>query len=292
MSNNRIYFSDFYGISRSVIEEYGAMDISLHNDIPLFIDPFLIFCSEEQQCQDMHADIITYLKYLRDLSVDNPNLSIHELKYLYCFPEVKQTYLGFCRNGNAGSGLGLGFARALHAGLKDIFRNFGEETVTKGHHIEKVCLLRSGVGRDNISDFITNLIKPYLLEYTQAFSKKYLSSSQCKTFSVNKVRFDYSFGIWRDEKYYLPYYNNDYVLLTPASLLVRDDTWINRSDMIHNFETFAASIPDPILRDRVNSYFASLLSKKAKKTEKETAAKATIQSFSSINRSLYSISGG
>ena len=155
MGNNRIYFSDFFGIPRSVIEDYGAMDISLLNDMPLFIDPFLIFCSEDQQCQEMHTEIIKYLSYLRDRSVDNPNLPIQELKYLYCFPEVKQTYLGFCRNGNAGNGLGLDFARALHAGLKDIFKDFGEETVTKGHHIEKVCLLRSGVGRDNISDFIT-----------------------------------------------------------------------------------------------------------------------------------------
>lgn len=279
MGNNRIYFSDFFGIPRSVIEDYGAMDISLLNDMPLFIDPFLIFCSEDQQCQEMHTEIIKYLSYLRDRSVDNPNLPIQELKYLYCFPEVKQTYLGFCRNGNAGSGLGLDFARALHAGLKDIFKDFGEETVTKGHHIEKVCLLRSGVGRDNISDFITNLIKPYLLEYTQTFSQQYLKPSQCKTFMVRKVRFDYNFGIWRDEKYILPYYNGDYVILTPTSLLVRDDTWINRSDMIRNFETFASAIPDQVLRDRVNTYFTSLLSRKAKKAEKETAAEATIQQY-------------
>lgn len=279
MEENKIYFSDFFDVSRTIIEEYGAMDISLLNDLPLFIDPFLIFCSEDQRCQDMHSKIIKYLLYLRDKAIQTPSLSATELKYLYCFPEVKQTYLGFCRSGNAGSGLGLDFAHALHNGLKDIFKTFGEETITHGQHIEKVCLLRPGVGRDNISDFITNLIMPFLLEYTESFAKKYLRPEQCKTFAVSKVRFDYDYGIWRPEQHLLPCYNGDYVLLTPTSLLVRDDTWISRADMIRNFQTFAMAIPDPILRDRVNAHFVSMLSKKPKKDEKIKAAEYTIQQY-------------
>lgn len=180
MSSNKIYFSDFFKIDSKLLEEYGAFNVSLVNDLPLFIDPFLIFCNEETECQEMHDEIIKYLIYLRDRAAVEEFPSDGVLKYYYCFPEVKQNYLGFCKKGNSGSGLGLDFGRALHSGLTEVFKNFGEEIVSKGKHIEKVCLLKEGIGRDNISDFITNLIKPYLLKYTEEFAKSYLSSTYCK----------------------------------------------------------------------------------------------------------------
>ena len=49
-------------------------------------------------------------------------------------------------------------------------RRYWEKTnEDKGKHLEKVCLLKEGVGKDNISDFITNLVKPYLCAYTEQF---------------------------------------------------------------------------------------------------------------------------
>ena len=159
---NHIYFSDFFNIDPEIIDSYGAMDISLINDLPLFIDPFLIFCSDDPECQKMHQEIIKYIMFLRDHAQADPNQDAKLLKHYYCFPEVRQTYLGFCEHGNYGSGLGLDFAKALHSGLRTSFSDFGNETITKGKHIEKVCLLKDGVGRDNISDVITNLIKTYL----------------------------------------------------------------------------------------------------------------------------------
>ena len=35
-----VYFSDIFNVDESILESYGAMNISLLNDIPLFIDPF------------------------------------------------------------------------------------------------------------------------------------------------------------------------------------------------------------------------------------------------------------
>ena len=281
---NQIYFSDFFHVDPEIIDSYGALDISLLNDLPLFIDPFLIFCSDNPECQKMHEEIIRYLVYLRDKALSGREPSAAELRYFYCFPEVRQTYLGFCQNGNFGSGLGMDFARALHAGLKTSFSDFGNETITKGKHLEKVCLLKDGVGRDNISDFITNLVKPYLCSYTEQFAKDYLSPQQCAVFTVDKCVFDYTMGIWKPKRYYLPMITDkndrpDYVLLTPTALLVRDDAWINRKDMIRNFTHFATAIPDEILRDRVNAYFYSQLGKEPTREDRERAAESTIFQF-------------
>ena len=40
-------FSDYFGIDKDTLEEYGAFNISVVNDLPLLIDPFLIFNSEK-----------------------------------------------------------------------------------------------------------------------------------------------------------------------------------------------------------------------------------------------------
>lgn len=164
--NKKIFFTDFFNISQETLDNYGALNISLLNDLPLFIDPFLIFSSEKAEYQKLHEEIIKYMIFLRDNAVKNPHPNKSMMKLYYTFPEVKQNYLGFCVDGNSGRGLGEDFALAMHSGLKDIFSNFGDEKITKSTHIEKLCLIKPKVGKDNISDFVTNLIKEYLLEYT------------------------------------------------------------------------------------------------------------------------------
>lgn len=43
MEELKIYFSDFFNVDEDIIESYGAVNISLINDMPLFVDPFLLF---------------------------------------------------------------------------------------------------------------------------------------------------------------------------------------------------------------------------------------------------------
>jgi hypothetical protein len=61
-----VYFSDFFNIDAKVVEEYEAFDVSLINDFPLFIDPFLLFNSSKEEYQGLHEGMIKYLKFLRD----------------------------------------------------------------------------------------------------------------------------------------------------------------------------------------------------------------------------------
>lgn len=42
-----VYFSDFFSVDPVIMAEYGAFDVSLINDLPLFVDPFLLFNSED-----------------------------------------------------------------------------------------------------------------------------------------------------------------------------------------------------------------------------------------------------
>jgi hypothetical protein len=172
-----IYFSDFFGVRRSTLEKYGAFNVSLVADLPLFVDPFLLFNSKNPKYRRLHDEMINYLRFLKDKSVNNPNLSAGLIDSWYKFKEVEQNWLGFTAEGNRGRGLGKTFAEALHSNLGRIFGSFGAEEVTRGSHLEKLCLIRDKVGRDNISDFTNNLIKDFLLTYTQEFAVRHIGST-------------------------------------------------------------------------------------------------------------------
>ena len=280
MNGLRVYFSDFFDVDADIIESYGAVNISLINDLPLFIDPFLLFNSEKADYQAIHQAIIKYILFLKAGAERYPTASPGMLSAWYRFSEVKQTWLGFSLSGNAGRGLGNDFARDLHAGLLTVFKDFGNEKVPKSPHMEKLCIISDLVGRDKISDFTTNFAKKYLLEYTAAFALEYLDPSQCSEFVIEKVEFDYERETWKSAKYALPCFDGDYVLLTPKDILTRDETFINKTDMIRNLELIAPSVGDATLRFELNNYFRNVLHKKQKeisRQEKDNAALGLIR---------------
>lgn len=265
------FFSDFFNVSPALIDEYGAFNISLINDLPLFVDPFLLFNSENPTYQQLHKDIICYMRFLKEMSLSgaiNPCL----VEAWFTFPEVKQNWLGFSVKGNKGHGLGKDFAKALNRNLNSVFRNFGEETITRSSHLEKLCLIREGVGRDNISDFTTNLIKHFLATYTQEFALNNLSKNQINSIRVNKVKFNYDTRTWMSATFRLPYINGNYVLLTPKDILTKDESWINRPELLERFQEIAGALPNEVLRAQVNEYLLRIIPRDPKTTKKDIEA--------------------
>jgi hypothetical protein len=92
-----IYFSDVFDIHPDHLENYGAFNVSLINDLPLFIDPFLLFNSSKPEYQELHEQMIKYLRFLKTYSEDG---QIHEglLRSWFIFSEVKQNWLGYRHN--------------------------------------------------------------------------------------------------------------------------------------------------------------------------------------------------
>lgn len=274
----KVYFSDFFEVEPSVLEEYGAFDVSLINDLPLFIDPFLLFNSSKREYQELHENMLKYLGFLRDKAQEK-EISPGLLKAWFMFPEIKQNWLGFSKNGNGGSGLGPDFAVALHSNLNSVLSGFGNETVTKSSHLEKICIIKEKVGKDNISDFTTRLIHEYLLKYTQTFALNHLDKKYVKKVAVNNVRFNYKTESWERDNYQLPYINGDYVLLTPTDILTKDDTWINKTDMVKDFSLIPECIDNEQLRFQINNYFFSILPKKPSAKDRSLAVSRVIQQF-------------
>ena len=279
-----LYFSDHFKVKEKDLEKYGAFNISLVADLPLFIDPFLLFNSKKKKYKQLHEDIIKYLVFLKDKSTSQ-TLDDGALKAWYAFKEVEQNWLGFSVTGNKGSALGMDFARALNGNLHKIFSEFGQEKVTKGSHLEKLCLIKDGVGKDNISDFSTNLVKEFLLDYTQTFAQKHIDESLREKFRIPRTRFNYDTQAWEEATFDLPKFKSDFVILTPKELLTKDETWINKKDLLEDFDRIPNAITDDELRFKINNYFLSRIPRDPKKKkeptkqEKVAAAFATIQEF-------------
>lgn len=281
-----LYFSDIFKIDPDTIEGYGAFNISLINDLPLFIDPFLLFGSPKPEYQELHNSILKYLTFLKEKS-EQGITTFAEVKSWYLFPEVKQNWFGYSKVGNNGSGLGSDFGKAFSSSMHIVFDDLGNEKITQSSHLEKASLFEIGVGRDNISDFTTNLIKQYLLEYTQTFAKENIDEKYCKNIKVDKVYFDYELERWMPKEYYLPIFNGDYVILTPRDILTKDDIWINSNDLREDFERICNSIPNDQLRHEIQNYFLKRLpitEKKKKNSQKEisTAIHDTIKKYPEI----------
>lgn len=279
--SNKVYFSDVFEVKHSIVQKYGALDISLICDNPAFVDPFLIFA--DSKYRNLHDLIIKYLKFLRDLSLKKKgsNLTLAEFNHYYKFPEIKQVWLGYSMSGNIGRGLNKDFGYSLYRNLHEIFSKFGDEDITESAHLEKLCLIEERIGVDKISDFTINLIQKFLLEYTQEFAKEYLDKRFLSEFAIRKVEFDFEKGIWDDGRFVLPMLQRngkrDFVLLVPRKILTKEDIWISRNDFLECDTAIFGVIPNEELRAKINKFFIDNLHikiNKKKQQEKDYSKKS------------------
>lgn len=281
-----IYFTDFFNVDPRVLSDYGALNITLIRDLPLFIDPFLIFGNDSAEYQALHNDMLKYMAFLKGKSEER-KLNNDEVIAWYKFSEVKQNWFGYSKTGNSGRGLGMMFGRTMADNMHIVFDDLGKETITQSSHIEKATLFELGVGRDSISDFCTNLIKIFLLEYTQEFAQAHISEHLCKKVNVDRVYFDYRLERWMPKTYTLPILGSDYVILTPKEILTKDKTWINSSDLRDDFSDICNSVGNEALRAEINNYLQKQMpqpagGKKISKRDESAAISATIKKFPEI----------
>jgi len=273
--DKRVSFSKYFGVSKAALAKADFFDISLISDTPLFIDPFHLFHSDKKEYEALHDEIIKYLSFLRDYSVslDGKSLSSSDIERFFRFPEVKQNWLGYCYFGNSGHGLGKKFANALNNNFYKLFN-----TGTPGH-LEKLALVTDRVGKDNISDFSTNLIHAYLAKETEKFTKDNIKDKNLVgTFTIKKAEFDYKTKSWKPKSFLLPKFDNDYVLLTPRDLLTKEDTWINKGDLIDEFNEIPYAMSNEALRDQLIDYLnQKLIEYSETKIDKKTGEPKLVQ---------------
>ena len=281
-----MFFSEYFKIDSSVVEKYGAVDISFVCDIPLFIDPMLIFNSEKEEYRKLHEEIIRYFHFLYKKSCTE--LTNKDLKAWFVFNEVPNNWLGYSMSGNRGAALGKKYAEFLYKNIRFAVNN---NNISKSNHIEKIMLLYEGSGKDKISDLTVNLIKGYLCSYTEKFAKRYLSKDCIKKCIVEKAEFNYETESFVSKEFILPYIVNEkgkreYVLLTPKDILREDEPAINRKDFLDSYEDVRSMIDNDTLRAYVNNYIAKAISEYEEK-QKRNKKKVSDRSIKKIEKNAF-----
>ena len=225
--------------------------------------------------------IVKYLLFLH-CKARTGELSADLIKAWYRFPEIKENWLGFSAAGNEGRGLGKKFAVALHTNLHALLSDFGQMKVAKGIQLEKLCLVSSGVGKDSVSDFTNNLIHQFLLEYTQAFAVDHVAPTMRRRVRVSKVRFNYDTETWQSGEFELPVHNGRHVLLTPLNILTKENTWINKTDLVKGFSWIPDAISNDELRGQINNYFRGILPNRPTTPEQSDAVRRTLLKFPTL----------
>lgn len=191
-------------------------------DLPLGIDPFLLFKSRDPELQRLHQQILTHfesgLAAIRSGRID-------QASHLLQFPEVPEIGLGYTKKGKRGSGVGSFLTELILETLRH-----SPAMLERGLlHIEELQLVSVGIGPDRVSDMTANIIKFHLIEYTQR---------QCAIWSlplrsgvpVQHVCDPSSSG-WSDGYFDLPVSPQDGspILFVPRRI-VRSLPWINYDD--------------------------------------------------------------
>ena len=282
-----MFFSEKFQVSSDLIKDYGAVDISLVCDIPLFIDPMLIFNSEKNVYKELHNQIIRYFHFLYMKA--EQGLSKKEINAWFNFSEVPNNWLGYALVGNKGLALGHKYAKFLYENISFALNTHG---ISQSQHIEKAMLLYDGSGKDKISDLTVNLVKGFLCEYTEQFAKEYIQPQFIKLFPVDKAYFNYDTESFISKEFALPFVYDEkgipeYVLLTPFDILREDEPSINKADFYNSYDRIRTVIENDTLRAYVNNYIG-LAVRRYEENQRRNRKPIKEKSISKIEKEAFS----
>jgi hypothetical protein len=216
--------TDYHGIHKS----QEALDFAipfLDEDIPLYLDPFLLWKSPSLSDQALHRVIIdSFNRMGEDFLSGDQDVAI---KNLVSISECEEIGLGSSAT-KKGKRISIQLAEEILAILTDVSKHTGLGVT----HIEMIPLLVHGIGKDRISDFSCSLIKSHLADFTL---------DRCQEYSIPLVKtelknvYDYKTNSFSNKPMNLPCNpeNGDPILLLPKRWL-RFNPWITYDDYFVN----------------------------------------------------------
>jgi len=211
--------TDFYEIAISQESAEFAIPF-LDEDIPLYLDPFLLWKSPSMQDASLHTAMLASFNHLGYLARNGKEQQA--INTLIAISECPEVGLGTARD-KKGHRIGEGTARDILS----LFSTIPQVQSGGFQHMEEIQLLVDQVSRDRISDIACNLIKSFLVDYT---------IDQCDRLGiplspVDLAVFDYRRQALTGEQVSLPVnpHTQTPILLVPKRWL-RYVPWINYDD--------------------------------------------------------------
>jgi hypothetical protein len=150
--------TDYYGISLAQAELDFAIPF-LNEDIPLYVDPFLLWKSPSQQDQALHTALVNSFNHQNWLI--QKGREEEAARNLIIASECDEVGLGVSAK-RQGKRIGPGTANDI----LNLFRHIPEYGRFGFTHFEEIQLYVDGISKDRISDFTCNFLKSFLIDYT------------------------------------------------------------------------------------------------------------------------------
>lgn len=150
--------TEYHGLAMSQASVPFAIPF-LSEDLPLFVDPFLLWKSPSQQDHSLHTSILQAfnrigLGAVRGDADDAARLLIE-------LSECEEVGLG-----NSATRTGKRIGRGVAESVLSLFARVPRYQREGMAHIEEMQLLVDGISKDRISDFACNLVKSFLIDFT------------------------------------------------------------------------------------------------------------------------------
>lgn len=157
--------TDYYDLALTQTESDFAIPL-LDEDIPLHVDPFLLWKSPSLQDNALHTALITAFNNLIQM-YRGPKRS-KALALVISLSECDEAGLGSSK-ARTGKRIGHDLANELLGTLADV-----PQIEASGlRHLEVAQLLVDGIGRDRISDIACSVLKSFLIDYTIEQSRRH-----------------------------------------------------------------------------------------------------------------------
>lgn len=197
----------------------------LDEDLPLYIDPFLLWKIPSQQDNSLHTSVVNSFNYLGHIFIKGNEDEAKKL--LIELTECNEVGLGSSAT-RVGKYIG---DKTAHETLS-LYKTIPQINKQGFQHFEEIQLYIEHISKDRVSDIACSLIKSFLIDFTiDQCNKLKIPIEKCS------VRlFDYKAKKIKDEETYLPLNptNKRPIILTPKRWL-RFVPWIDYDDYFGNY---------------------------------------------------------
>lgn len=198
----------------------------VNEDIPLYVDPFLLWKSPSQMDNGIHATILDSFNNIGYLA--NKGDNTEAIRQLVIASECDAVGFGSSKN-RKGRRIGENMANEIVS----LFEKIPQLKTTGFSHIEEVQLLVDKIAKDRISDIACNYMSSFLVDYTQ---QNCLEVGIPMELVENVVVYDVKSHCFKEENVHLPVNPNTHepIWLVPKRWL-RFSPWISQDDYFSNY---------------------------------------------------------
>ena len=150
--------TDFFGVHKSQLDIEFAIPL-LTEDIPLYVDPFLLWKSPSFQDKALHHAILNGFNHVGYLA--RSGQSADALTQLVVGSECEEVGLGVSAK-RKGSRIGSEQAGQILALFEEV-PQYNQRGFT---HFEEIQFYVGGISKDRISDFACSFMKSFLIDFT------------------------------------------------------------------------------------------------------------------------------